>query len=225
MSGGRQGSLHYPVFLNLKEKKCVVVGGGQVALRKAKVFLEHGASIKVISPALCSELKHLAQNGTIHVLERNYQPGDLKGAFIAVVATSDADTNRKVTEEAKRQGILANVVDDPGQSDFITSSYLRRGNLTIAISTNGKSPALSRKIRTRLEEDFGEEYATLVSLVNEVRSELRQRKVTVSSNVWQEVLDLDWLIKMVQAGQMEEAKATLLSRLGSSGQAPPSIMR
>lgn len=212
------GSLYYPISLNLNSRRCVVVGGGQVALRKVEALLEHKATVEVISPTLCPELRCLAQSGVINVLQRNYQPGDLKSAFMAIAATGATETNRKVAEEARRCGVLVNVVDDPEQSDFITPSYLRRGDLTIAVSTAGKSPALARKIRARLEENLGQEYISLVNLINEVRSGLKQRGVTISSDVWQKALDLDLLTEMVRAGQIEEAKAILLSRLEISGQ-------
>lgn len=204
---------YYPIFLNIRGKKGVVIGGGQVALRRVKVLLEHGATVKVVSSTLCPELSYLAGSGAISALQRNYEPGDLKGAFLAIAATGETDTNRRVAEEARRRGILVNVVDNLEQSDFIVPSYLRRGDFTIAVSTAGRSPALARKIRSRLEESFGEEYASLVTLIDEVRSEMKQRGVTASSNVWQKALDLDSIVEMVRAGQGEEAKATLLSNL------------
>ena len=204
---------YYPIFLNIRGKKGVVIGGGQVSLRKVKVLLEHGASVKVISSTLCPELSYLAGSGAISALQRNYEPGDLKGAFLAIAATGETDTNRIVAEEARRRGILVNVADNLEQSDFIVPSCLRRGELTVAISTAGKSPALARKIRTKLEKDVGEEYASLVALIGEVRSELKEQGVTVNSGVWQKALDLDSLIEMLRAGQSEKAKATLLNNL------------
>jgi precorrin-2 dehydrogenase/sirohydrochlorin ferrochelatase len=212
MNRDKQGPLYYPISLNLNGRRCVVAGGGQVALRKVKVLLEHKATVEVISPTLCPELQHLAQSGAIKVLQRNYQTGDLKGAFIVIAATGETDINKKIAGEARMQMVLVNVVDDPEQSDFIAPSYLRRGNLTIAVSTAGKSPALARKIRTQLEENFGEEYSSLTNLISEVRSELRQRGVTISSSAWQEALDLESLTEMVRASQTKEAKANLLSR-------------
>ena len=204
---------YYPIFLNVYKKRCVVVGGGEVALRKVKALLEQGATVQVITPAFCSELSCLAESKAINVLRRSYEPGDLKGAYIAIAATTETETNKRVAMEAKRRGILVNVVDDLEQSDFIVPSCLRRGDLTIAVSTAGKSPALARKIRTRLEKDLGEEYASLVALIDEVRSKLKQRGVTVNKGVWQNALDLDLLIEMVRAGQSEKAKATLLNNL------------
>lgn len=213
MGQGSSQAGYYPISLNINHRRCVVVGGGQVAQRKVKALLEHGAIVAVISPTICPELERLAGRGTIKVLPRSYQPGDLEGAFLAIAATAETDINRKVAEEAKRRGILVNVVDDPKHSDFIAPAYLHRGDLTIAISTAGRSPALARKIRTRLEENFGKEYTSLVGLINEVRSELKQEGVKINPATWQEALDLDRLIEMIHAGQRGEAKTALRQHL------------
>lgn len=202
-----------PISLDICGKKCVVVGGGRVALRKVKLLLEHGGEVEVISPTICPELDHLAKNGSIKAINKNYQPELLKGAFIAISATNETDINKRVAEAGRRQGILVNVVDNPGQSNFIIPSSIRRGDISIAISTMGKSPALARKIRAQLEQSYGSEYALLVQVISEVRTELKQRGMTVSDDTWQESLDLDSLLELVRAGQMEEAKTTLLNRL------------
>ena len=191
----------------------MVIGGGKVALRKVRLLLEHGGRVEVVSPTLCPELRQLAGDGSIKVISQNYQPGVLADAFIAIAATTEADTNEKVAEEAKRQGILVNVVDNPEQSNFIVPSSLRRGDIAIAISTAGKSPALARKIRTQLEQNFGEEYTSLVMLISEVRAELKQRGIIVSGDAWQQALDLDLLSDLVRRGENERAKAILLSNL------------
>jgi siroheme synthase-like protein len=115
--------------------------------------------------------------------------------------------------EARRQGALVNVVDEPGESDFIVPSFFRRGDLTLAVSTGGASPAFARKIRTWLEKSIGEDYSKLLSLVKEVRSELKRGKRAVSPEVWQEGLDLDLLIGFVRKGQKNKAKKLLLKRL------------
>lgn len=191
----------------------MVVGGGLVALRKVKALLEHEASVKVISPELCPELSQLAKSRAIQVLQKNYNGGDLQGAFIAIAATDDGEINNKVAEEARAKGVLVNVVDDSEHSDFIVPSQLRRGDITIAVSTAGKSPALARKIRTRLEKDFGTEYASLALLVDEVRSELKRQGIKINGYSWQEAIDLDVLIELLRTGQDEKAKATLLANL------------
>jgi len=218
MKGHEQASPYYPIFLNIKGRKCVVVGGGQVALRKVNALIKHGANVEVISAAPCQELGELADMGEVHILSRDYAQGDLVGAIIAIAATDNGKTNEEVAREAKGRGTLINVVDDPHSSDFIVPSYLSRGDVTIAVSTGGRSPALARKIRANIEKGFGTEYASLALLVSEVRSELKRRGIKVESDDWQEVLDLDSLIDMVQAGRTEEVRAVLLTNLEKRGQ-------
>ncbi len=213
MKRGNRIPPYFPIFLGLSGKRCVVVGGGEVALRKVRALLEHEAEVKVISPKLCPELAQMAEKKIIQVLPRVYDHGDLEGAFMVIAATDDGMINRKVADEARQRGVLVNVVDDPEQSAFIVPSYLRRGALTIAVSTAGKSPALARKIRTRLEKDFGAEYASLAIIASEVRSELKQQGIKVNGDTWQEAIDLDALTQMLKAGQSEKAKATLLTNL------------
>jgi len=204
---------YYPIFLNTTGKKCVVVGGGQVALRRVRALLEYRANVELISPELCPELGQLAESGEIQILHREYQAGDLKGAVIAIAATDDSDINLQVVKEAQSKGVLVNVVDAPESSDFILPSYVRRGDVTIAISTAGRSPALARKIRTRLEKDFGTEYASLALLIDEVRAEVKRQGIKVDGDVWQEALDLSLLTDLLRRGDSKKARDTLLSSL------------
>jgi len=209
----RNTGTYFPVFLDVRRKKCVVIGGGQVAFRKIRTLLDCGASVTVISPVLHPDLSELANKKSIQVIRRSYKSRDLKGAFIVIAATGTKETNRKVAKEAGRVGALVNVVDDPEPSDFIVPSLLRRGDLTIAISTGGMSPALARKIRTRLEESFGEEYALLVSLVEEVRSTLRREGMRIDTEKWQDALDLDLLTRLLRGSHKDKAKAVLMEKL------------
>jgi len=211
---------YYPIFLDIREKKCVVVGGGEVALRKVKALVEHGARVEVVSPDLCAELDRMAEDGEVHVLRRDYAEGDLAGAVLVVAATNDGDLNAKVAEEAKTAGALINAVDDPEHCDFIVPSYLRRGDITIAISTGGRSPALARKIRTELERQLTTEYASLTTVVGEVRSELRRRGVVVSADDWRRALDLDRLTGILQSHGSEEAKVALMEDLMQTNDGP-----
>ncbi|MEE8413832.1 MAG: bifunctional precorrin-2 dehydrogenase/sirohydrochlorin ferrochelatase [Dehalococcoidales bacterium] len=206
-------NIYYPVSLNIRGRKCIVVGGGQVALRKVIVLLEHGANVEVISPELCPELVSLSEKGEILARTRAYREGDMKGAFVAIIATDNSEINRKIAGEAREKAVLSNVVDDAEYCDFIAPSYLRRGGISIAISTSGESPALARKIRTRLEKEFGEEYARLSSLIGRIRAEARDQNIKVSSDGWQEAIDLDLLLELLRNGQEEEAGTTLLNNL------------
>ena len=204
---------YYPVSLNIRGRKCTVVGGGQVALRKVIVLLEHGATVEVISPELCPEIVNLSEKGEIRVVNREYREGDLKGIFVAIIATDNSEINRQIAGEAREKAILVNVVDDADYCDFISPSYLRRGGISIAISTSGESPALARKLRTRLEEEFGEEYGRLSSLISRVRAEAREQNIRVSGDGWQEALDLNLLLELLRQGKEEEAGTLLLNNL------------
>lgn len=209
---GEDITVFYPVSLNIKGRRCVVIGGGEVALRKVKVLLEYGADIVVVSSELCPELAELAVSRNLSVKNHTYEEGDLAGAFLAIAATDNGKTNRQVAEEARNKSILINVVDDAENSDFIVPSLLRRDGLTIAVSTSGQSPALARKIRTRLEQEISEQYGDLTCLVGEVRSEIRREGIKIKEDRWQEILDIDSLLALLKGGERDKAKAILLDR-------------
>ncbi len=222
MRNGKQGNACYPVFLDLARKRCLVVGGGQVALRKVSALLESGADVQVISPEACVGLLQLADAGQVKLVRRQYREGDLEGVFLAVAATDDPGINKMVSAEARSRRCLVNVVDDPANSDFIVPSCLRRGDITVAVSTGGASPALARKLRTRLEGELGEEYALLAGLVGGVRGELLRQGIHVDAARWQEALDLDRLLVLLKNGESEKARMVLLrnlniEKIGKSG--------
>ena len=204
---------YYPIFLNLGGKECVVIGGGQVAWRKVKTLLKSGAIVEVISPVLCAGLTKLAAKQRIRTIERPYEEGDIQGVFLAIAATDDAKINLRIAEEAKISRVPVNIADDAAGSDFIIPSSIRRGDITIAISTSGKSPALARKIRAELEEQFGEEYNLLASLVEEVRRELKLLHLKISNDSWQKALDLDILVELLKKGEREKAREVLRNNL------------
>ncbi len=204
---------YYPILLDLQGKTCVVAGGGKVALRKIKILLDCDANVFVISPTPHPEITKLSKRKAIHWIQRDFKAGDLKNAVIALACTDVKAVNRNVAEEARKSEVLVNVADDPEQSDFITLSFFKRGNLMVAVSTSGVSPAFARKLRTKLEKSFGQEYASLLSLIGEVRSTLKKKRSAVDSEAWQEALDLDRLIHLVRSGQKKKAKVILLSRL------------
>lgn len=216
MKTDEQRATYYPVFLKLRGRKCAVIGGGEVALRKVRSLLEHGARVSVISPELCPELAGMAAKGQIQVLQRNYQAGDLRDTFIVIAATDDAKVNRELLKEAGESKALVNAVDDPENCDFIVPSSVRRGDVTIAVSTGGRSPALARKIRSRLETEFGEEYAALALLADETRRRIKHEGLKTSNDRWQAALDLDRLTGLLRNGKREEAKNALLTGLGLS---------
>jgi precorrin-2 dehydrogenase/sirohydrochlorin ferrochelatase len=140
----------------------------------------------------------------------------LTGASVVIAATDDPGINRQVAEDGKLASILVNVVDDAAHSDFIVPSYFSRGDVTIAVSTAGKSPALARKIRANLENSFGDEFAGLATLISGVRSELKKRGANIDGDVWQEAIDLDALLSLLSKGKRKEAREYLLKKLQSS---------
>jgi precorrin-2 dehydrogenase / sirohydrochlorin ferrochelatase len=204
---------YYPVFLNLTGKKCVVAGGGQVALRKVQSLLGSGASIEVIGSRICPGLAPLAAKGLLEIRRQKYDEGDIDGAYAVIAATGDRKLNRSIASEARRKKVLVNVVDDPVNCDFIMPSIMRRGDIAIAISTGGKSPALARKLRARLEKEFGEEYEEVARLIGQVRQELKDESRKIKADKWQQAIDLDALAGLVRKGLKEEAKAQLKKNL------------
>lgn len=166
----------YPLnLINLATRVTVVVGGGAVALRKVEGLLDGGAAITVISPALTDGLAALHAAGIITAIQRPYQDGDLADTWLAIAATDDATVNQAVFAEAERRGCLVNVVDDPAYSNFIVPAVVRRGEVTVAVSTGGSSPALARRLRERLAAIVGPEYGDLAALLAELRPELLAR--------------------------------------------------
>lgn len=207
---------YYPVFINLEGKPCLVVGGGDVAERKVRALLECGARVTVVSPHLVTGLKQAAEARQIEVLARAFQPGDLDDMVLAIAATDDHQVNAQVSREAQRRGILVNVVDDPDACNFIVPSVVRRGDLVIAVSTGGRSPALARKIRHMLEQQFPSEYGTLLELVSQVRQESVDRGQRASPEAWQDSLDTE-LLALVRQGKIRAAKRRLVTMLSKSG--------
>ena len=159
-------------LVGLHTQQAVVVGGGGVAGRKVEGLLAADFQVKVISPKLTAELQSLASSGSLSYVKRPYLEGDLEGAFLVIAATSDPVVNQAVWAEATQRDCLINVVDDPQHSNFILPAVLQRGEMSIAISTGGASPALARRLRERLEGLIGPDYETLTELLAELRPEL-----------------------------------------------------
>ena len=204
---------YYPIFLNLQDRRCVVIGGGKVALRKIKVLLDCEAKVTMISPEPHPEIVRWSKKKVIRLIQRDYRKEDLNDAAVAFACTDVKETNRRVAEDSKKLRVPVNVTDDPGLSEFIIPSFFRRGDLTIAVSTAGVSPALAKKIRKNLEKSLGKEYASLVSLIGEVRSALKRRGCSVDREDWQKVLELHSLMRFVKEGRTKKAKTFLLDQL------------
>jgi siroheme synthase-like protein len=162
----------YPVFLDLRGRRCLVIGSGFATRDKVLGLVQAGAEVTLLAPDAPPELEALAAAGTIRHLKRDYRTGDLEGFFLAVSTHEDKSRNEPIWQEALSRNILFNAVDDPARCGFAFPSVHRQGDLAIAISTNGKCPALAVRLRQRLEREIGPEYAAVVDLFGEMRDEI-----------------------------------------------------
>lgn len=197
----------FPAMLDLRGRRCVVVGGGAVAARKVARLLRAGARVRAIAPSFGAELRELARGGSIELLERVFQAGDLQEASLVFAATSDSDTNRAVLEEARARGVLVNLADRPDGGDFQVPSTIEQGGLTIAVSTGGRSPAFARRLREQLASWLTPERLELLALYGELRDSLRREGTTADGPAWASVDES--ALKLLQEGRREEAEALL----------------
>lgn len=165
----------YPIYLTLDGRRVVVIGGGEVAERKVESLLGTGASITVISPDVTARIESLAQEEKIQLHRRVFQTGDCAGAALIFSATDDAHVSAAVFHEASQIGALVNTADQPNLCDFIMPAVMRRGDIAIAVSTGGSSPALAAQLRDRISSVIGPEYSELAELLSSVRQEIRRR--------------------------------------------------
>jgi len=166
---------YYPLLLDLKGKKCIVVGGGRVAQRKVHSLLKAGALVRVISPNLTQNLKKLARQNKIFWTTSRYQKRYIQNSFLVIAAVSDKKINSKISQDAQKSGILVNVVDSPEESSFIVPSHISRGDLIISISTSGKAPALSKRIRKDLTKLLVPRYSKFLKTLESIREDLKIR--------------------------------------------------
>ncbi|MDH4163175.1 MAG: bifunctional precorrin-2 dehydrogenase/sirohydrochlorin ferrochelatase [Nitrospirota bacterium] len=197
---------YYPLALDIKGRACVVAGGGAVAERKVLSLISAGASVTVVSPALTGTLRALTAEGRISWLERAVAESDLEKAFLVIAATDDGAVNERMAQLCRDRGILVNVVTSPAASSFLVPSVVEQGDLLIAISTSGNSPALARKVRERLEQEFGPEYAALLEELARLRKELMAEvgDERVRRKVLESVVDSD-VLALLKKGEAKAA--------------------
>jgi len=178
-----------------------------VAERKARSLLQAEARVTVISPILTGGLQQLVEEGRMEWVQRAYQQGDLAEAFLVIGATDDTDTNERVWQEAVERGLLVNIVDDLARCNFIVPSLVRRGDLCLAISTGGKSPALAKRLRERLEAEFGPEYAEFVALLGDLRERVKAQypEAEERKTMWYRLVDSD-IIELIRQGRDDLAR-------------------
>ena len=211
---------YYPVFLDIRGRRCVVIGGGDLGEEKVDRLVDYGAATVVIAPSLTENLSAMAGRGEITWIDRGYREGDLEGAFIAIVAdTSDSEVNEAVSAEARERNVPLNVNDVTHLCTWIAPAVVRRGDVIVAASTGGASPALARKLREELagtsrtgSRHKAMEYADLAPLLAEARSRLLGNSIRIRPDHWQACLGDD-LVDMLQEGRSEEAATLLMERL------------
>jgi len=208
----------FPINLNIKGAQCTIIGGGPVAARKAEAVLAAGAQVRAISPEACPELLALLAEPRFSHKPRPYQTGDLEGAFLVIAATDDEEVQREVWEEANRLRILVNVADVPCRCNFILPATMRAGDLSISVSTGGRSPAMARFIRKRLEKDFACGYPELTAIMGVLRPFIlgldldHDQKRDLFSNLIHEDLLL-WIEKAELAKIKEHIEKTIAQEM------------
>jgi precorrin-2 dehydrogenase/sirohydrochlorin ferrochelatase len=204
-------STYYPVALDLSGRCCIVVGGGHVAARKVSGLIAAGAAVLVVAPRICTAIEDAARMHDVEVRRRPFETSDLDDAFLVIVATDDAEANRAVADEARRRHVLVNAVDDPANCDFILPAVVRRGDVQIAVTTGGRSPALARHLRERLERLLPHAYGELAEMLGTIRSEVLCAGIGVEPERWQDAIEA--ALELLEADRADEALATLRARL------------
>ncbi len=178
---GASSAYLFPAMLRLEKRKCVVVGAGRIAAAKAHGLLGHGARVVVVSPQALKHVRALARAGKLVWRRRKFSPKDVEGALLVVAATDSSLVNEAVFHACNARGVLCNVVDDPEHCDFFYPAVVRRGPLQIAVSTNGRSPALAGRLRRELQRQFGPEWRAWVEHAGRMRRELLGEKMSVEA--------------------------------------------
>ena len=204
---------YFPIFLEMTGRRALVVGGGAVAEHKIASLLEAGAQVTLISPEVTETIARWSKEKSISLIARRYQPGDLAGYELVFVATDDKEVNARAYNEGGVRGVWVNAADDPAHCDFILPSILRRGDLTVAVSSGGGSPALARTIREELEIHLSQEYEQLAKLAAEARVELHKRSLNVPFETWRRALSGD-VRQLLMRGDVAQARSHLLKELG-----------
>jgi siroheme synthase-like protein len=200
----------YPVNLVVAGRRCLVVGGGRVALQKVQGLADAGADVTVVAPDVEPAIEPLAT-----VERRPYRRGEVAGYRLAIAATGDPEVNQQVYDDGEAAGVWVNSADDPERCSVTLPAQLRRGRLTVTVSTAGHSPAVASWLRDRLGEELGPEYDALIGLLSEVRNEVRAEGRSTEGLDWRRALD-SGILDLVRAGRLEDAKERVSACLSSS---------
>jgi len=206
---------YYPINLDIKNRKCLIVGGGAVGTRKVITLLECGARVTVVSPEPTPQLTRLASERSITLEKRDYRSDDITGMFLVIGATDDESLNLQVSKDAEQAHILCNIADRPEVCNFILPSIVRRGDLVITVSTSGKSPALAKRLRKQLETQFGQEYADFLLLMGAIRKKLlaQAHEPEAHKDLFHKLIESN-ILNLMHAGKKEDVNMLLYKILG-----------
>jgi precorrin-2 dehydrogenase / sirohydrochlorin ferrochelatase len=206
---------YYPIYLELRDQPCIVIGGGKIAEGKVDGLLAADAKVKIISPELTLHLNDLVKQNQVEYIPREYQVGDLSGAFMVICATDKAEINHQVWEEASANRQLVNVVDDTPRCNFIAPAILRKGDLNIAISTGGKAPALAVRLKERLQKELGPQYERFLEISGQLREPLARHipDFETRKKLWYELVDSN-ILELLSQGDESAAIEKISQTVG-----------
>ncbi len=210
------------MFTDLNGRVCLVVGGGRIAEGRTRLLATHGAVLRLVTPELSDGLAEMVAQGQVADFhQRAYEPDDLAGVFLALAATNRRNVNQEIAENARERGILCNVADDPRASDVHIPALVRRGDLTLAISTGGASPAVTASVRRRLEDLFGPEWGALLALLGDLRDATKERypDPVARAAAIRGILDDGRVMELLRTGATERARQCAHTALDLEGAA------
>jgi precorrin-2 dehydrogenase/sirohydrochlorin ferrochelatase len=206
---------YYPVNLDITGRPCLVVGGGPVGARKAATLVDCGAAVTVASPKMCKELVEMEKAGSARLLRQEYDSSLMEGAFLVIGATDDEAINRQISLDANARGVLCNIADRPALCNFVLPAIVRRGDLMLAVSTAGQSPAFAKRLRKELTEKYGPEYADFLEIMGQVRKRLlaEAHAPEEHKDLFEKLID-EGLLEMAKKKDVEAVDRLLTSILG-----------
>ena len=206
---------YYPINLDIQKRNCLVVGGGGVGTRKVDNLLKCGARVTVISPEISTKLQDLSKTEPLTLKFRPYRSADLEGMFLVIGATDDEALNQQISRDAEARNTLCNIADRPEVCNFILPAIVQRDDLVITISTSGKSPALAKKLRKKLDRQFGQEYGDMLKLMGAIRKKLlsQDHEPEAHKPLFEQLID-NGMLDLIRDTNTEEINALLLKVLG-----------
>jgi len=198
---------HLPIFINVRQNPCLVIGGGDIALRKINLLIKAQAKVDCLSPLFCEGITNLSQNGDVNLIQKRFESDDIKDYAIIIASTDDSSVNALISKSAKKARIPVNVVDSPELSSFIMPSIVDRSPVIIAVSSAGRAPVLARIIRAKLETVIPSAYGVLAEIAGEYRQKVKDRfsKIKDRRAFWESIFS-GVIAEKVFSGRINEAK-------------------